>query len=201
MIVVGVTGNLASGKSAAAQSFKELGARVVDADLLARKLTKKGTVLYKAILKIFGKDFAARGGELDRRKLAWHVFSHPEDLRKLNVLIHPGVIFEAYKVLEAERDKKDRMVVLDVPLLFESHMERMADFTVVVRSSRTAMMRRAAKRGVPPALARKILASQWPSAKKARLANYVIDNDGTVAGRRAKVKKVYADILRDAKKR
>ena len=196
MIVVGLTGNLASGKGASAKIFKKLGARVLDADAAARKLTRKGTPLYRAIVKIFGKTFLEKGGQLDRRKLAWHVFSHPGDLNKLNILIHPGVIFEAYKAIEAGKRKKG-VLVLDVPLLFESHMERMVDVTVVVKSSRERMLARAVKRGVPRPLAQKILASQWPPARKAALADFVIENNGSLARLEAGVKKVYREINKE----
>ena len=193
MIVVGLTGNLASGKTGAAKVFKKLGAKVLDADAAAKKLTQKGTPIYKAILKLFGESFVGRSGELDRRKLAWHVFAHPGALKKLNILIHPGVIMEAYKAIEAVKDKEG-MLVLDVPLLFESHMEKLVDVTVVVRANEKAMLSRAAKRGVPRSLALKILASQWPLSKKAKLADYVIDNNGSPAQLEAAVRKIYGVI-------
>lgn len=178
MIVVGLTGNLASGKTAAAKIFQKKGARVIDADEVSRSLMKKNVLLRRAIVKMFGKQFVGRGGQIDRRKLAWHVFSNPRELKKLNVLVHPGVIIEAYKRLEKLRSKKG-LVILDVPLLFESKMEKLADFTVVVKASEANMLSRASRRGIPAQLARKILAAQWPAMKKARLADFVIDNNGT----------------------
>jgi dephospho-CoA kinase len=178
VIVVGLTGNLASGKTAAAKLFQKSGAHVIDADEVSRALVKKNAALRRAIAKVFGKQFLGRGGQIDRRKLAWHVFSNPKDLKKLNVLVHPSVIIEAYKQLEKLRSKKG-MVILDVPLLFESKMEKLADYTVVVKASEANMLSRASRRGIPAALARKILAAQWPVMKKAKLADFVIDNNGT----------------------
>ena len=196
MIVVGLTGNLASGKNEAAKVFKSLGARVLDADEAAKKLAKKGSPIFKAIVKLFGEDFVAKNGKLDRRKLAWHVFQHPADLKKLNTLIHPGVILEAYKAIESVKARKG-MLVLNVPLLFEARMEKLVDVTVVVRSSDKQIFSRAAKRGVPKALTQKILASQWSGAKKAALADHVITNDGTLAELALKVKKVFGKIKTD----
>ena len=198
MTVVGLTGNLASGKSEAAQVFKKLGAKIIDADALAKKLIQKGTPLYKAMLKIFGRGFLDKNKDFDRRKLAWHVFTHPRKLKKLNTLIHPGVILEVYKAIEKEKDKKG-LLVLDVPLLFESRMEKIVDTTVVVSSSQKALLARAAKKGVPAGLAKKILASQWPLPKKEKKADCVIENNGTLAELKIQVKKVYDRIIQNEK--
>jgi dephospho-CoA kinase len=195
MIIVGLTGNLASGKTEAAKMFKRLGAQVHNADDAARRLTRKGTDLHKAIVKIFGKQFLAPDGELDRKKLAARVFSRPAELKKLNTLIHPGVILEAYKAIEKSKSKKGVMV-LDVPLLFEAKMEKLVDFTVVVLSDDRTILARAKKRGLDAAMAKNILRSQWPAAKKARLAHYVIQNDGTPKELEAKVKNVFERINR-----
>ena len=194
MMVVGLTGNLASGKSEAARIFRKLGAKIVDADLVAKKLTKKGTPIFKAILKIFGGAFLDKKKELDRRKLAWHVFSHPKDLKKLNILIHPGVIVEAYKAIEKEKGKEG-ILVLDVPLLFESRMEKLADVTVLIKSRKEILLDRSVSRGVPKELAIKILSSQWQLSKKEKLADYVIENNGTAFELEQKIKKVYEQIL------
>lgn len=193
MIVVGVTGNLASGKSCVAKLFQKMGATVIDADAIARKLIRKGKPIHKALKKVFGEKFLTRSGEIDRRKLAWHVYTHPRELRKLNILTHPGVILEVYKSIEKAKNKRG-LLVLDVPLLFESRMEKLADVTVVVRSSEREMFWRALRRGVPKTLAKKILAAQWPQGRKARLADFIIENNGSLAELEVKAKKVYAEI-------
>ena len=193
MIVVGLTGSLASGKSQAAEVFKKLGAKILDADQAARKLTKKGTPLYKAIVKIFGTGFLGKNRELDRRRLAWHVFARRRELKKLNILIHPGVIMQAYKEIEKQKDKKG-LLVLDVPLLFESRMEKLVDVTVVVKSDVSKILERAERKGVPRELARKILATQWPVSKKAKLADYVVDNNGSPAELETQIRKIYGEL-------
>lgn len=193
MIVVGVTGSLASGKSEAARLFKKHGAVIFDADDAARKVVQKGKPVYKAILKMFGKGYLKRSGELDRKKLAWHVFSHPKDLHKLNVLVHPGVIFECFKMIERCRRKKG-FLVLDVPLLFESKMENLADTTVVIASKKERMLMRAREKGLSKELAKKILSTQWPLVKKAGLADFVIDNNGSSADLEKEVVKLMERI-------
>ena len=200
MIIVGLTGNLASGKTLAAELFRKKGAHVIDADAIARELTQSNAKLKNAILKIFGKEFAAGKGQIDRKKLAWHVFSDPKELKKLNTIVHPGVIVEIYKQIEKFRSKKG-IVVLDVPLLFESKMEKLADFTVVVKASEANMLSRASRRGIPAVLARRILAAQWPAMKKARLADFVIDNNGSAEEFGRRIHQVIQDILKTQKSR
>jgi dephospho-CoA kinase len=194
VIVVGVTGSLASGKSQVAKLFHKMGATVIDADAIAKKIIRKGTPIYKALIKVFGKKFLSQNGEIDRRKFAWHVYSHSRELKKLNILTHPGVILEIYKAIEKVKNKNG-LLVLDVPLLFESRMGKLADVTVVVRSSEREILLRAIRRGVPKALAKKILAAQWPQSRKARLADFSIENNGSLAELGVKVKKVYGEII------
>ncbi len=195
MIVIGLTGNLASGKSEAARLFKKLGAEVFDADQAAKDAVQRGTPIYKAIVKIFGAEYLGRDGQLDRKKLAWHVFSHPKELKKLDVLIHPGVIFESLKRIERTRDRKG-VLVLDVPLLFESKMENLADFTVVVGAKRSILLARAKKKGLPESLAKKILSTQWPLRRKVRLADFIIENNGTLKDLEKKVREIFEKIKR-----
>lgn len=194
MIVVGVTGSLSSGKSETAALFRKKGAVVFDADVSARKALSKGSPTHAAVLKLFGKELAGANGQLDRKKLAWHVFSQPEDLKKLNTLVHPGVIFDCLKMISSNRERAG-VLVLDVPLLFESHMENLADYTVVVSASRPRILARSKAKGIPPALASKIIASQWPIAKKEKHADFVIKNDGTKKELEDKVSKIYNTIL------
>lgn len=197
MIVVGVTGSLASGKSEAAKMLKRRGAKVFDADLAARQAIGIGKPAYKAIVKIFGKQYLKKNGELNRKKLAERVFSDPGGLKKLNILIHPGVIFECLKMIEVYK-KKPGILVLDVPLLFESKMECLADHTVVVVSDKKKILSRAKKQGIPETLANKIVDKQWPLKKKVRLADFVVENNGTLEGFEKKILEVIKKIKQKA---
>lgn len=179
MIVVGITGSLASGKTQVTDLFKKYGAKAFDADASARRAVKKGSPVYRAIVKLFGKAYLKPDGSLDRAKLAERAFSSPKDLKKLNILIHPCVILDGLEAVDAVRGKEG-ILALDVPLLFESKMSNLADFTVLVRSKRETTLARAEKRGVSKKLARKILAAQWSPEKKAKLVDFVIHNDGHV---------------------
>ncbi len=194
MIVVGVTGSFSSGKSAVTAIFKKLGARVFDADLTAKKATRKGTAVFRAIVQIFGKEYLGIDGQINRRKLARRVFSHPKDLRTLNILVHPEVIFEALKARRQMKSRKNGILVLDVPLLYESRMEKLADVIVVVDSSKKDMIRRGRQKGMEPALSKKILKTQWPFEKKARRADFVIQNHGNLKELEEKARQIFREI-------
>lgn len=196
MIVIGVTGNLASGKSETVKLFKKKGATVFNADVAAKRALDKGTAAHMAVMKLFGKEYLKKNGEVDRKKLAWRVFSHPKELHKLNILIHPGVIFDCLKVISRCRRKKG-MLVLDVPLLYESHMQNLCDRNIVVTARRSTMLARCKKRGVPAELATKILASQWPMAKKARMADFVLNNDGSLKDLEQQVERILERLKKE----
>ena len=193
MIIIGVTGNLASGKSEVAGILKRKGAKVFDADHAAKLGVGIGMPAYKAIVKIFGNGYLNKDRTLDRKKLAAHVFSHPADLKKLNTLIHPGVIFECFKMIEQTKKKKG-ILALDVPLLYESKMETLADVTVVINSSLKNILKRTKRNGLPESLVRKIISTQWPIERKARRADFVIENNGTLKELEKKVLEVVKKI-------
>ena len=193
MIVIGVTGSLASGKSETTKILQKKGAKVFDADVAARQAIDKGTPAYKAIVKIFGSATLKKNGEIDRKKFAARVFSHPKDLKKLIILTHPGVIFDCMKMIELNK-KKTGILVLNVPLLFESKMESLADYTVVVTADKKKILERARKNGMPEDLAKKILSTQWPTKRKEKLADFVIENNGTIKELEKKILEVVEKI-------
>ncbi len=193
MIVIGITGSLATGKSEVAQILKRRGAKVFDADETAKQVVAVGRPAYKALVKILGKAYLKKDKTLDRNKVAAHVFSHPADLKKLNILIHPGVIVECFKMIERTKNKKG-ILALDIPLLFESKMENLADVTVVIASRRENIFKRAKKNGLSEHLAKKILSAQWPLPKKAKRADFVIVNNGTLKQLEKKVWEVIEKI-------
>ncbi len=193
MIVVGVTGSFASGKTETVRLLRSKGARVFDADDAARRALEKGEPAHQAVAKLFGKAILKKNGAVDRKKLAARVFRNPRELKLLNILIHPGVIFECLGRIAHHRGQKG-VLALDVPLLFESKMDSLADILVVVTSSRAVSLKRAAKKGVPAALARKILASQWPPEKKEARADFVVHNDGSLADLKKKVSELWLKL-------
>lgn len=194
-LVVGITGSLGSGKTEVARLLKAKGARVFDADLAARKALRKGEPAYQAVVKLFGRSFLKENGDIDRKKLAARVFSDPKELRQLNTLIHPGVIFDCLGQISRLR-REGGVLALDVPLLFESRMDCLADLVVVVTAPEALVIRRAVRNGLAAPLVRRILASQWPAAKKAKRADIVIRNTGSLAELKKKVSELWLHIKR-----
>ena len=192
-LVVGITGSLGSGKTEVASLLKAKGARVFDADRAARAALQKGEPAYQAAVKLFGTSFLKKNGDVDRQKLAARVFAHPKELRQLNTLIHPGVIFDCLGQIARVR-REGGILALDVPLLFESRMDCLADFIVVVAAPASVVFARAAKKGMPQGLVRKILATQWPTKKKAGRADFVIENDGSRGELKEKVSELWKQL-------
>ena len=194
-VVVGLTGSLGSGKSTAAKMFAGLGAKVVDADAIARRLLRPGTVCFRRAAKAFGKDILT-AGKIDRKKVADEVFRDPKQLRKLEAIIHPEVRKALLAKVKQYRKRKQRtVVVLDVPLLFETKLDRDVDWTVVVKANRANRIARATKlMNITKAEAKRRIKAQMSLRQKIRLADLIIDNDGTFKQIKLKVKQVWEKL-------
>lgn len=177
MMVVGLTGGLASGKSTVARLFQECGAIVLDADVLAREVVQPGTPAWRDIVRAFGRQVLRPDRALDREALARIVFRNPAKRRTLNAIIHPRVAREHAR-LTREIAKKDPKAVImyDVPLLFEAGVDKRVDKIVVVTASQKAQIERLRQRnGLTRAEALRRIRAQMPLAKKVKLADYVLD--------------------------
>ena len=124
MIVIGLTGGIASGKTTAAEVLRRLGARVWDADEAARDAVRPGTEGYRALRARYAPGFFMPDGALDRRKLAQYVFGHPERVAELNRTLHPYILADMRERLRAFEDEGAAVAVIDVPLLFETGLDR-----------------------------------------------------------------------------
>src|SRR5919199_6853443 len=122
MLLVGLTGNIASGKSTVARMLVERGATVIDADVLARQAVEVGTPAYNAIVERWGRDVLAPDGHLDRPALRQRVFADPEELEALNEIVHPEVLRLRTQLVGEARRRGDHVVVADIPLLFERNL-------------------------------------------------------------------------------
>ena len=195
MFIIGVTGSLKTGKSTVAGMLARLGAKIIDADRLAhQEILSKGQC-FKTIVRAFGKNIIVKG-EIDRRKLAQIVFSDTKKLAKLENILHPVVIREIKKQIQALRRKKShQIVVLDVPLLFEAGLDKLVDLTIVVTASRKTQIQRAIKKlhlSKQEALRR--IKAQMPLKEKLRWADCVINNDGNLNKTRKKVTLLWQNI-------
>ena len=143
MLLVGLTGNIGSGKSTAAQLLSERGATIIDADVLARRAVEPGTAAHAAIVERWGTSMLASDGGIDRATLRRIVFSEPAELEQLNAIVHPQVEQMRSALVDDARARGDRLVVCDIPLLFERRMTDDFDRIVLVDAPRpTARCRR-----------------------------------------------------------
>ena len=197
--VVGLTGGIGSGKSAAADEFARLGAAVVDADLIAHELTEAGGAAIPALERIFGKDVIGRSGAMDRRKMRERVFADAAAKRALEALLHPMIRDESRRRIEAANGP---YVVHVVPLLVESaDYRKRVDRVLVVDCPEALQIERVrARSALPEADVRAIMASQATRAERLAAADDVIDNSGTLDALRRQVAALHRKYLQYSRK-
>jgi len=199
MLLVGLTGNIASGKSTVAKLFGQWGATLIDADVLARQAVNVGMPAYHAIVERWGEGVTAPDGLLDRRELRQRVFSDSEQLEALNAIVHPEVQRLRDQLVDDARRRGDRIVVCDIPLLFERRLAEQFDRIVLVDAPRPVRMDRLVRdRGLETTEAMKMIASQMPAELKRARADYLIDNTGTQQELEFRAREVWEALQRDA---
>ena len=195
MLLVGLTGNIGSGKSTVAQMFSERGATIIDADVLARRAVEVGTVAYGKIVARWGTSVLAPDRHLDRAALRRVVFADHAQLEELNQIVHPEVERLRTRLIEQARARGDEIVVCDIPLLFERHMTDRFDRIVLVDASRAVRLERLVNdRELVETEAMDMIAAQMPAELKRARADYIIENDGTFAQLERRVQDVWAAL-------
>jgi dephospho-CoA kinase len=180
MLSVALTGNVAAGKTTVCRLFAEWGATIIDADVLVREVQRPGMPVLAAIAERFGPGVLLPDGALDRAALRRIVFADAPARAALNAIVHPAVQRRRAELIAAARAGGDRIVVSDIPLLFE--VLDPAAFDAVVLVDAPDPMRRARlmrDRGLLPDEADRLMAAQLPAATKRARSDIVIDNDGT----------------------
>ena len=179
MVLIGLTGGIGAGKSTVSAALAARGAVVIDADAITRELQQPGTPVFDAMVERFGPGIVAPDGTLDRPAVADLVFPDPAALADLNAIVHPAVGAEIARRLgdEAERD---RVVILDVPLLVESGRDDLGGTIVVDCDPEVAVARLVEHRGFREADARARISRQVGREERLAHADFVIHNDGTV---------------------
>jgi dephospho-CoA kinase len=197
MLHVGLTGNIASGKSAAASFFAELGAHVIDADRVVHELYKAGTPTYGRIVAVFGKQILDANEEIDRKKLGQIVFSDTDKRLQLNSLIHPEVGAAILRrIFELEGASPRGIVIVDAALMVETGGYRMYHCLIVVACAPSLQISRLMSRdGLTESDARARIDSQMPIEEKLKLADYILDASGTLKQTRNQVEEIYRDLL------
>jgi dephospho-CoA kinase len=198
--IVGLTGNIASGKSTVSLLLSERGATVIDADVLSRRAVENGTSAHKKIVARWGGEVLAPGGggALDRDALRRRVFKDQGELEELNRIVHPEVMRLRNRLVAEARARGDRVVVCDTPLLFERHMADEFDRIVLVDAPRPLRLERLTRdRGLNETEALDIIAAQMPAELMRARADFVIDNSGTLAELATRVGEVWGELERE----
>lgn len=199
MLLVGLTGNIASGKSTVAQLLSERGATIIDADVLARRAVERGTKAFDAIVRRWGTSVLAPDGHLDRAALRRAVFGNSRELEALNDIVHPEVEQLRLRRIDEARARGDRIVVCDIPLLFEKKMADRFDRILLVDAPRPLRLERlVTDRGLRETEAMDMIAAQMPAELKRARADFVIDNGGTLTQLEQRVGEIWASLVQGA---
>lgn len=194
--VVGLTGGIASGKSSVSRMLAELGARVVDADQIARAIVEPGKPALREIVRTFGRGVLAPDGSLDRKVLGRIVFSDEQKLSALNRITHPRIARAARAELERQRASGAPLVIYDAALIVEKGWQHSLDGLIVVSVPERVQLDRLRRRdGLDENAARQRIRSQLPLAARLAVADYVVDNAGSLEQTRAQVKALWPQLL------
>lgn len=195
MFIVGVTGGIGSGKSTVCRILNECGAAVVDADKISHSIMNKGTLAYNECIEFFGADILDSRNEIDRKRLAETVFNDKTKLKALNRITHKYIFAEMKNQIQISENSHTAMTVLDVPLLFDSDFPIKCDVTVGVAADEKIRIVRASKRdGAATEEIRKRIQNQIPDSEYYRLADFVIENNGSEEELTQRVRELYRNI-------
>ena len=178
MLLVGLTGGIAAGKSLVSEILRGLGAYIIDADKIARQVVEPEKPAWLEIVKFFGRDIINKDKIINRKRLGEIIFNDPVKRRKLEEIVHPRVIEEENRLVEEYRRKNpDGIVIIDAALLIEAGSHKRVDKLIVVYADKETQVKRLMERdGLRQTDAEKRIASQLPLDKKVKMADFVIDN-------------------------
>jgi dephospho-CoA kinase len=192
MFIVALTGGIGSGKSAAGDFFEDLGAVVVDADQLSRDVVERGTDGFDELIATFGDEILTNG-VLDRSKLGAIVFANPDQLKKLEEIIHPRVS-EAFAEI-IEESPSDSVIIYQIPILVETAGRDRFDYVITVEASLENRISRLKERGMKGYEIDARIKAQASDADRAKIADAVFNNDGDLDQLLRQAENIYEDIL------
>jgi len=201
MIVVGLTGGIASGKTTVAEMLRERGAVIIDTDEIAREVTAPGSPALAEIARAFGSEMITEQGTLDRKRLGFLVFGDPGARRRLEQITHPRIRAEMRRRLQElrRRPQPPAVVVVVIPLLYEAGAQDEVDAVAAVSAPPEEQVRRLmARDGLPRAQAQARVQAQLPAAEKAARADFVVDASGTVEETARQAAKLWAWVTSGA---
>ena len=198
MLLIGVTGGIACGKTEVCKVFQKRGATILSGDKIGKEVVEKNRKVLKELVRTFGENILRQDGTLNRRKLGRIAFTTEETRDKLNRIIHPYLLKELAKRIESLRRKHEEVVVIDAALILEWGLEKELDYLIFVESKREDKIKRLQKeKGYSEKEATDRIRSQLPEITKKRLADFVIRNDKGLAELRKKANKVWEGIICD----
>lgn len=201
MRIVGLTGGIGSGKSTFSALLRARGVPVIDADRLAREAVAPGSAGLAEVVRAFGDDVLDASGGLDRKRMAARVFADPAARRALEDIVHPRVREAMAAEVQRLAATGVPLALYDVPLLYEAGRERDVETVVVVWAPREAQLARlSARDGMSAAEAEARISAQMPLDEKARRADFVVVNDGTLEALEAKADALLSDLSRNLPK-
>ncbi|SES07813.1 dephospho-CoA kinase [Gracilibacillus ureilyticus] len=191
-MIIGLTGNIASGKSTVSRILAEdYYLPVIDADVVSRKVVEPGEAALARISEVFGSEVLQEDGTLDRKKLGQIVFSDAGKRKQLDAIVHPAV--REQMQLEKERLIAEgyEVIVMDIPLLFENNLTYLVDKTIVVYTKESIQLKRLMDRnGLSETEARQRMDAQMDARKKKELADEVVDNSGTLEASKQQIERI-----------
>jgi dephospho-CoA kinase len=199
MLIVGLTGGIASGKSTMADMFKKEGAYIIDIDMISRDVVKPGKPAWQDVIHIFGKEVLNEDQTLNRKKVGDIVFSDAEKRKKLEEIIHPKITAETLmKINEIAKKDNQAIVIIDIPLLIETDKQDTVNKVVLVYTSPQGQIERLVKRdGLSLEDAHKRLTSQMPIENKKKYAHYIINNEEPLKEVQKRVKEIFRELKKE----
>ncbi|ENH97063.1 dephospho-CoA kinase [Gracilibacillus halophilus YIM-C55.5] len=192
-MIIGLTGNIASGKSTVSEMCQKWHIPVIDADKIAHQIVEPQELAYQPIIDAFGEDIVKQDGWIDRKKLGRIVFGNDQARQTLNQITHPAIRKKMQEQKQQLLDQGHRAIVLDIPLLFENQLTYMVDRTLVVYTERSIQLQRLmARNQFTKEEAEKRMNAQMDQEKKKERADAVVDNSGTIG----ETEKQLVEILR-----
>jgi dephospho-CoA kinase len=199
VLIIGLTGGIVSGKSTVARMFKDLGAKIVDADKLGHKVILPQGAAWKRIIKIFGKDILQKDQTINREKLGKIVFANQNLLKKLNKITHPEIIKLIKKKISLAKDnskEEKKILIIDAALIYETKIDRLMDKIIVVYLDEEEQLKRLIKRNnLSEKEALQKIKSQIPLKEKIEIADYVIDNSNSLDKTKEQVETIWQEIV------
>ncbi|ACV63229.1 dephospho-CoA kinase [Desulfofarcimen acetoxidans DSM 771] len=199
MLTIGLTGNIASGKSIVSKYLKELGAEIIDADIIAREVVKPGSPALTEIKQEFGQQVTHHNGTLNRKYLGNIVFADPNALKKLNQITHPRIRelinMEIQKHSLKLNSSNKGILIIDAALLIEFGIHKMVDIVWVVQLDPILQLKRLMRRdNLPEAEAHQRINVQMPQSEKVKHATKIISNNGTVEELHKKIRELWDEL-------